>query len=161
VSRDDERPADDRERARAARFARLVDGAIAGDEAPPALAAEERALLETATEIHAVVHGRLPTGRRRAMLDEVFGEPVAAPAPAPARRPARRAFALCVAAAACAVAMLALFTRPVAAPGLTRNDRLIGPITPAEVDDARGRLDRIYADRLSAHRARLLGTVPQ
>jgi hypothetical protein len=41
------------ERARAASLARLVDGLLEGIPAPPALAVEERALLESAAMIHA------------------------------------------------------------------------------------------------------------
>jgi hypothetical protein len=162
---------DDRERKAAERLGRLVDAALSGGTPPALLDADERALLETATEIHGAVHARLPTVRRRALVDAAFAEidgsavtPAAAappaPAPAPLRsRAPRTAWSLCLL-AACAAAILVLSLRPspvetpTAAP--TRTDRLLGPIAADRIEDARARLDVVYADRLAQHRQSLL-----
>jgi hypothetical protein len=154
---DDFDPPDDKERAAAARLGRLVDDALAGGAPPALLGVEERELLETATEIHATVHARLPTGRRRALVDAAFAEAETKPAPVTVpRRKRQPAWTLC-AIAACAAVMLVLLLRPVApAPAPTRSDRLVGPIAADRVDDARSRLDVVYADRIAQHRATLL-----
>jgi hypothetical protein len=63
------------ERAEAQAFARRVDAMLEGHAAPPAMEAEERALLETATALHAAL-GEAPLSPTRAqsLLDEAFGE---------------------------------------------------------------------------------------
>jgi hypothetical protein len=153
---------DEDDEKRAARLGRLVDEAIAGAPPPALLDVEERALLETATEIHGTIHGRLPTGRRKALVDAAFAE-LGAPvvtAPPPARKRPQVAWAIC-GVFAVAAAILLVFGRTATttgAPldGVTRSDRLVGPISADAVEDARTRLDTIYADRLAQHRAALL-----
>ena len=152
---------DEKDELRAARLGRLIDDALAGEAPPALLDVEERALLETATEIHGTIHARLPTGRRRALVDAAFAEmdgavPVAAPEPP--RRRANLAWALCAALAVAAVAALVI-PRGGPAPTadeISRSDRLVGPISADAVDDARARLDAIYADRLALRRGALL-----
>jgi hypothetical protein len=60
------------ERARAASFAELIDKAIAG-RTPPALSADERALLEVTTVIRAAAgHGELGAAPRRAAVEHAL-----------------------------------------------------------------------------------------
>lgn len=60
------------ERARAASFAELIDKAIAG-RTPPALSADERALLEVTTVIRAAAgHGELAAAPRRAAVESAL-----------------------------------------------------------------------------------------
>lgn len=61
------------ERGDAVSLARLVDDMLEGRAAPPAMDAEERALLETATQVHASLgEAGLPPARAKALLDGVF-----------------------------------------------------------------------------------------
>lgn len=60
------------EKARAVSFAELIDKAIAG-RTPPALSADERALLEVTTVIRAATgHGELAPGPRRAVIEHAL-----------------------------------------------------------------------------------------
>ena len=70
------------ETARAKSFARLVDRFVDGEAPPPALEADERALLDTATAISASL-GRPALGedRRERVLDRVFSSAQEMPAP--------------------------------------------------------------------------------
>lgn len=167
------------ERARAQSLGRLIDAMLAGQPAPPALEAEERALLETATAIHAAM-GRVTLGeeRRRAIVEGVFAPPAAgrraptapsaaAPAPRPARRPGR-SLPWVAAAIAAAAAALVLVLRPLARlespaaarPRLRSPSALVGPIPDHAQGDATARIDLIYADRLAHYRAGRLGGRP-
>src|SRR5215475_4169305 len=70
------------ERSQARRFADLVDKALAG-RAPPAMSADDRALLEVATIVRAT-HGRaeLPAARQAAVVEDALRLAVGAAAPA-------------------------------------------------------------------------------
>jgi hypothetical protein len=136
-----EPPATPEERAHAASLARRVDEMLEGRAAPPAMDAGERALLETATSLHASLgEAGLAPARERALLDGVLGvrrdptmptrRPTTVPPPRPAsvlpmnRTPgkARRALRLgrvlpWAVASLCAAAALALWLRTPAPPG--------------------------------------------
>ena len=90
--RDDDIPTPDApeteaERARARSFARLVDGLIDGEATPPALAAEDREMLETASLVRAAVREpTLDAQRTRSIIDQAFGAALGL-APAPAAEP--------------------------------------------------------------------------
>src|SRR5262249_25478877 len=131
------------ERARAAALAGLVDDLLAGAPAPPALAAEERALVETAAMIHAAARP-VTLGMERAerivaaAATEIVTETEAV-APTPIRGPSRRlrrvapwAVAALAAAAAVLLALRAAERTPVAPAPLPAElrsrpaDRLVG-----------------------------------
>ncbi|MBI4511696.1 MAG: hypothetical protein HY698_18830 [Deltaproteobacteria bacterium] len=78
-SDDDPESAGESERARAQSLSRLVDAMTAGESPPPALEAEDRALLETATEIHAAGHATLDASRRDRVIDSALAVPVDEP----------------------------------------------------------------------------------
>lgn len=162
-SGNDDAPPTAAELAAAQRLARLVDGALAGAHAPPALDAEDRALLETATVVHATLgQAGLAPARVHALIDAAL-DPARAPArpvtPLPARphdagaaRPRRFAAlaAGAVALVAAAAALLIVLRRP--APPLAAQarsmDAIIGrPIAPDAADAASARLDALLADR--------------
>ncbi len=83
-----EAPDTEAERARARSFSRLVDGLIDGETTPPALAAEDREMLETASLVRASVREpTLDAQRARALIDQAFGAALGL-APAPAAEPA-------------------------------------------------------------------------
>jgi hypothetical protein len=87
-----EPPATVDERSDAVSMARLVDHMLDGQAAPPAMDAEERALLEAATQVHASLgEAGLPPARAKALLDGVFPRSTNGPSvpfmPAPGRRP--------------------------------------------------------------------------
>ncbi|RMH38825.1 MAG: hypothetical protein D6689_18555 [Deltaproteobacteria bacterium] len=130
-------PADPAEQRRARSFASLVDDLIDGLPPPPALPADQRALLETATIVRASTRDAfdLPPERRRAVVDAALraavgpaasvpasraGAPAPRAAPAAAGPPAvrgrsrapHRASSPWVIAAVAAAAALALWFRP-------------------------------------------------
>jgi len=164
------------ELAHARRFAELVDKTIAG-RTPPAISADDRALLEVATVIRAA-RGQieLPPGRRDAVVAAALSR-----ASAGRRAPARGAAisrargwapwivagaSTLVAAAALAILWLrpapALRGEPAAAsevPMAWRSrpaDALIGPIARDHAGDASARIDTLFADRLDGFRAQQL-----
>lgn len=166
------------ELAHARRFAELVDKTLAG-RTPPAMSADDRALLEVATVIratrgqlalspdrqHAVVEGAL---RQAIGAVRATGGSVTPIAPVRARRwaPWIVAGASTLAAAA---ALLVLWLRPaeplpapigrasVPVEWTSRPaDVLIGPIARDHAGDAGARIDAIFADRLDGFRARRL-----
>jgi hypothetical protein len=167
------------ERAHAKTFAELVDKTLAG-RVPPAVSAEERALLEVATVIRAASGGLpLAPSRQRAIVEDALrqavGEPSASLDAVPisslswhARN--RRWMPWSVAGAtslvaAAAIAMLALRAPKPAPPQAAAasiptswksrpSDPLIGPIARERAGDAAARLDYIFADRLDAYRER-------
>lgn len=66
-------PATAAEKARADGFARLIDKLVDGDALPPAMEAEDRALIEVATIISASTREReLSAERRRAVIDQAL-----------------------------------------------------------------------------------------
>ena len=168
----DDAPSD--EAARAKSLARLVDRLLDGEAPPPALEADERALLFTATAISASL-GRPALGvdRRERVMDRVFadGNPLAS-----SRSPShdhdltprsRRLLPWVVAAVASAAAVFLALRGPApAAPATLRrdvviargsSDRLVGKIARAKAADARQRIDTIYAERLATYRTQRLG----
>jgi hypothetical protein len=163
------------ERARAKTFAELVDKTLAG-RTPPAISADDRALLEVATVIRATSGGlELPAPRRRALVEDVLRQAVGAtPANSmsnvtPLDRGRRRWLPWSITAASTAVAIAAvlmLWLRPaprdqvtVETPASWRSrpaDALIGPIAREHAADASARIDDIFADRLDGYRQRRL-----
>ena len=133
------------ERARAASLGRLVDGLLAGEASPPALDAEDRALLETAALIRAA------SAAPPAALEPRPVTPERVP-----RRPRPRWLLAGLGLTAVAAAAIALAVRPAPpapVPEALRSrplDALVGRIAPGS--DATRRADLAYADRLSGYR---------
>jgi len=159
------------ELAHARRFAELVDKTLAG-RTPPAMSADDRALLEVATVIRAT-RGQLELApaRQHAVVEDALRQAIGArPAPGGsvtpiARAPARRWAPWIVAGAStlvAAAALLVLWLRPAGRtpvpPEWTSRsaDALIGPIARDRAGDASARIDAIFADRLDGFRARRL-----
>jgi hypothetical protein len=166
------------ERARARTFAELVDKTLSG-RTPPAMSADDRALLEVATVIR-VTSGGLPlaAGKQRTMIEDVLRQAVGvggagagasmSDAVTPISRGRARRWAPWVIAgastlvAAAAIAMLWIRTAPEPAPmaaGVVPahwksrpTDPLIGEIVPQRAGDASARIDVIFADRLDGFR---------
>lgn len=157
------------ELAHARRFAEVVDKTLRG-RTPPAMSADDRALLEVATVIRAV-HGNaeLAAPARRSIVEDALRQAVHAPAspPAPIARAPRRWLPWAVAGATSLVAAAALAvlwlrpvddvtTRIVPAEQRSRSaDALVGPIARDRAGDASARIDEIFADRLDGFRAQL------
>jgi hypothetical protein len=171
---DPEAPASAAERAHAASFAELIDKAMAG-RTPPALASDERALLEVSAVVRAAAgHAELGAARRRAVVEEALAQALAArdqsrvsmPMSVPRSRAARwlpwglTAAASVVAAAAVAVLWLRAPEQvvlsgaaPVPAQWRSRPaDPLVGEIRREAAADASARIDSIYSDRLDGYR---------
>ncbi|HEY0478044.1 MAG TPA: hypothetical protein VGD37_10995 [Kofleriaceae bacterium] len=164
------------ELAHARRFSELVDKTLAG-RAPPAMSADDRALLEVATVIRATGGQlELAPGRQRALVEDALRQAIGAAPSAGgsvtpiARGRARRWAPWIVAGTSALVAAAALalvWLRPDAAPAQARRevpvewtsrpaDALIGPIGRDHAGDAGARIDTIFADRLDGFRARRL-----
>jgi hypothetical protein len=166
------------ELAHARRFAEIVDKTLSG-RMPPAMSADDRALLEVATVIRAT-HGslELAPGTRRSVVEDALRQaigssPTASASVAPLERePARRWAPWIVAGtttlvAAAAIALLWL-RAPIAGepPSARRSvpeewtsrsaDSLVGPIARDRAGDASARIDTIFADRLDGFRSRRL-----
>ena len=170
------------ERAKARTFADLVDKTLAG-RTPPAMSADDRALLEVATVIRAASGGLpLAAGKRRELVEDVLRQAVGVGAGGAgasvsggvtpiARGRARRwapwliaGASTLVAAAAIATLWLRPLPRPVpvaeAVPARWTSratDPLIGPIPRERAGDAGARIDYIFADRLDGYRERRFG----
>ncbi len=72
--------ADMRERARAAAFGELVESLVSGQGLPPAMTADERALIETAAIVRAASRDIEPAPERvSALIDDVLGAAAAEP----------------------------------------------------------------------------------
>ncbi|HEX4421759.1 MAG TPA: hypothetical protein VH165_27800 [Kofleriaceae bacterium] len=164
------------ELAHARRFAEVVDKTLLG-RIPPAMSADDRALLEVATVIRAT-HGsvELAPGTRRSIVEDALRQAVGAAPPSysvvvPIERSRSRRWAPWLVAgtssavAAAAIAMLwlrplapaAQSARRVELPEDQRSrpaDALIGPIARDHAGDASARIDTIFADRLDGFRAR-------
>lgn len=156
------------ERAHARTFAELVDKTLAG-RTPPAMSADDRALLEVATVIRAA-SGKAPLAddRRAAVVEDALRQAIggAGASPASSATPlsprGRRAWAPWAIAGGsvlvAAAALLALWLRaPAPAPLPTAwqsrpADALIGPIPHERAGDAEARIDAIFADRLDGYR---------
>lgn len=167
------------ERAHAKTFADLVDKTLAG-RTPPAMSADDRALLEVATVIRAASGNvELPAQTTRSLVEDALKQAVGgggASAVVPLSRARRRWVPWTVAAvssaiAAAAIALLIVRTPPRHAPAaatvvpaeLPRDqrsrptDELFGPIARDRAGDATTRIDTIFADRLDGYRDRELG----
>jgi hypothetical protein len=163
------------ELAHARRFADLVEKTLSG-RTPPAISADDRALLEVATVIRAT-HGNLDlaAGAARKVVEDALrqaiGEqPAGGGATAPfARTPMRRWAPWLVAGASTVVAAAAIallwLRGPAAGPAtagvpaewMSRPaDAVVGPIARDRAGDASARIDAIFADRLDGFRARRL-----
>jgi len=162
------------ELAHARRFADLVDKTLSG-RTPPAMSADDRALLEVATVIRATRGNvELPPSAARTVVEDALrqaiGEqPAVGGATGPfARTPIRRWAPWLVAGASTLVAAAAiamLWLRVPAGPASARlpaewrsrpADALVGPIARVRAGDASSRIDAIFADRLDGFRARRL-----
>jgi hypothetical protein len=171
------------ERAHAKTFAELVDKTLSG-RTPPAMSADDRALLEVATVIRATSGGLpLAAPRKQALIEDVLRQAVgvgggvgtsgAMAAVTPIGRGRARRWAPWVIAgastlvAAAAIATLWLRTPPPVAPAQPPvaeavparwtsrpSDPLIGPIPRERAGDASARIDYIFADRLDGFRER-------
>jgi len=160
------------ERAHAKTFAELVDKTLAG-RTPPAMSADDRALLEVATVIRAA-HGGLDlaASKQRSIVEDALRQAVGGGAattsgglaPVPISR-ARRWAPWGVASASMAVAAAAIVVLwlrvPVTLPPPTEAavgslDALVGPIAREHAADASSRIDIIFADRLDGYRERAL-----
>jgi hypothetical protein len=162
-----ERPITADERMRAQRLGRLVDAMLSGQGAPPALEAEERALLEAATIVHATLgHPGLAHARMQVVIDSALGEATqqaperpgipdraATPLPVRAKRRASRTKAYVAGAAlglvAAAVIMVKLRPEGQSLRARLRSpDAVLGrPIARAEAPAATARVDALLADR--------------
>ena len=163
------------ERAHAKTFAELVDKTLAG-RTPPAMSADDRALLEVATVIRAASgNATLAASATRTIVEDALKQAVGgagASLPGTSITPLARARARklpwLVASAstlAAAAALLVLFLRPprtieraaTSVPTAWRSrpaDALIGPIARDRSGDASARIDAIFADRLDGYRER-------
>ncbi len=168
------------ERAHAKAFAELVDQAVAGRGLPPAMSADDRALLEVATVIRAA-SGGMPLAPSKlssiieASLRQATGEPAGASsgsglAATPITRArSKRWVPWTIAAASTLVAvaaLLLLWLRPAprqvdvaTTPTAWKSrptDALIGEIPRSAAGAAGERIDTIFADRLDGFRERRL-----
>ena len=168
------------ERAHAKTFAELVDKTIAG-RTPPAMSADDRALLEVATVIRAASgKAELSAAKRSSLVEDALRQAVGGAGaksttttvvPIERARP-RRWVPWAIAAGSTLVAVAAVLLlwlrgpetvvqpRPVAhVPTEWKSrptDSLIGPIAREQVGDASARIDAIFADRLDGYRDRAL-----
>jgi len=161
------------ELAHARRFSELIDKTLAG-RTPPAMSADDRALLEVATVIRATRGSlELAPARQRAVVEDALRQAIgAAPSASGSVSPIARArarrwapWALAGASGLVAAAALALIwlrpadpgRRPVPVEWTSRSaDALIGPISRDHAGDASARIDAIFADRLDGFRTRRL-----
>jgi hypothetical protein len=165
------------ERAHAKTFATLVDKTLSG-RTPPAVSADDRALLEVATVIRAA-SGNVPLspGKQRSIVEDALrqaiggGPATSMPGVTPITSARRRWVPWAVATgsslvAVAAIAMLWLRTPaaqdvPAAASIPTTwtsrpADALIGKIDQQAAGDASARIDTIFADRMDGYRERRL-----
>ena len=162
------------ELARARRFADLVDKTLSG-RTPPAMSADDRALLEVATVIRATSGGlELAPSAARAVVEDALRQAIGVDAVGASTGPVMRApmrrwapWAIAGASALVAAAAIAMLwlRGPVAGPSVARvpsewtsrpADPLVGPIARDRAGDASARIDAIFADRLDGFRARRL-----
>jgi hypothetical protein len=165
------------ERAHAKTFADLVDKTLAG-RTPPAMSADDRALLEVATVIHAASgNAELSATKRRSLVEAALRQAVGTKATTtsvvPIERARKRWVPWAVATTTtlvAAAALLLLWLRKPEPPPLQPDataevpvhwkprpaDPLIGPISRDRAGDASTRIDMIYADRLDGYRERKL-----
>jgi len=161
------------ERAHAKTFADLVDKTLAG-RTPPAMSADDRALLEVATVIRAASgNAELGEAKRRSLVEGALRQAIGGKAVhtgdhTPIAKARNRRAPWIVAGTSMAVAAAAILLwlgspRRVhvidhAPAALQENwksrpaDPLIGPIARDHAGDASARLDTIFADRLDGYR---------
>jgi len=175
-------PASSSERTHAKTFAELVDKSLTGRTPPPAMSADDRALLEVATVIRAASGNvELSAGKRRSIVEDALRQAVGGAGATKsgsvtpiARGRTRRWAPWAIAAAStfvAAAAILLLWLRGPAktvTPPVERSaeiptewksrpaDPLIGPIKQEHAGDASDRIDAIFADRLDGYRDRAL-----
>lgn len=163
------------EKAHAKTFADLIDKTLSG-RVPPAMSADDRALLEVATVIRAA-SGNVPLapGKQRSIVEDALRQAVGGaaatslPGVTPITAARRRWVPWAIATgsslvAAAAIAMLVVRTpsKPTVAietPSTWTSrpaDSLIGPIAREHAGDASARIDTIFADRLDGFRERRL-----
>jgi hypothetical protein len=165
------------ERAHAKSFGELIDKTLTG-RTPPAVSADDRALLEVATVIRATSGNvELSASKRRSIVEDALRQAVGGTSattsgsvvPIERARSRRWApWAIAGASTLVAVAAVLLFwlRAPQEAPvGPERiptawksrpADPLIGPIARKNAGDAYSRIDTIFADRLDGYRERTL-----
>jgi hypothetical protein len=167
------------ERMKAKTFGELVDKTLAG-RTPPAMSADDRALLEVATVIRAASGNvELSASRRRSLVEDALRQAIGGTgaqvsgAAVPITRGRTRRWAPWVIAggstvvAAAAILMLWLRTPQQVAELPTQasvptewksrpTDPLFGPIARESAGDAMTRIDTIFADRLDGYRERRL-----
>lgn len=167
------------ERARAKTFSDVVDKTIAG-RTPPAMSADDRALLEVATVIRAASgKAELSAEKRSALVEDALRQAIGGAGAkqtstvvpiSQARHRRWVPWAIATGSALVAVAaVLMLWLRgpervtvppDVATVPTTWKSRpadsLIGPIAREQVGDASARIDAIFADRLDGYRDRTL-----
>jgi hypothetical protein len=169
------------ERAHAKTFADIIDKTIAG-KTPPAMSADDRALVEVATVIRAgrqVAQMELPAAKQRSIVEDALRQAVGGasatstlggPTPIGSARKKRwvpwAISAVSTAVAAAAVLVLWLRTpkheivrEPAETPVSWTSrpaDPLIGPIAREQAGAASSRIDYIFADRLDGFRERRL-----
>jgi hypothetical protein len=168
------------ERAHAKTFAELVDKTIAG-RTPPAMGADDRALLEVATVIRAASgKAELSAAKRSSLVEDALrqavggaGSKATTTTVVPIERARQRRWVpWAIAAGSTLVAVAAVLllwlrapervqvntaTAPVPTTWKSRpTDSLIGPIAREQVGDASARIDAIFADRLDGYRDRAL-----
>lgn len=163
------------EKAHAKTFADLVDKVLIG-RTPPAMSADDRALLEVAMIVRASSgNATLAPGKQRSIVEDALKQAIGgAGASLPAVTPITAAkkrwvpWAVSAGASLVAVAALAMLwlrtpaTRPVAATAAPTAwtsrpaDALIGPIDRSQAGDASARIDTIFADRMDGFRDRRL-----
>lgn len=168
------------ERMKAKTFGELVDKTLAG-RTPPAMSADDRALLEVATVIRAASGNvELPAARRRSLVEDALRQAIGDKAPqatgsaVPITRGRARRWAPWVIAGGstlvAAAAIVTLWLRaPVEKPPVVQQqasvptewksrptDPLFGPIARESAGDATTRIDAIFADRLDGYRERRL-----
>jgi hypothetical protein len=161
------------ERAHAKTFADLVDKTLAG-RTPPAMSADDRALLEVATVIRAASgNAELAAAKRNALVEgalrQAIGGKVATTGdvtPIAKARTKRAPWIVAGASMAVAAAAILLWLgaprrihvidhAPAALQDNWKSrpaDPLIGPISRDHAGDASARLDTIFADRLDGYR---------
>jgi hypothetical protein len=170
-------PTDDLERARARAFAKHLDTLLAGEDLPPALSADQRALVDAASSLRTLAEGALSPERQARVIEGALAarlgsgadaaRPRADRVPTSAARSRRGLrWALPYAAAAMAAAMAAFLASAqllpprvevsvgALRPELTSRpaDPLVGIIERDRAADARARADTIFADRLHGYR---------
>ena len=166
------------ERAHARAFAELIDKMGSGRTPPPAMSADDRALLEVATVIRAASGGlELAPSRARALVEASLRQavdgrasPSSSATPIASARSRRRLVPWAIAATSTLVAAAAVLVLWLRAPHVQQlptaetpiswrsrsADPLIGEIKSAHAADASARIDTIFADRLAGYRDRRL-----